>query len=767
MGSAPPIEFPAEPGEHRRPCYACGHPNALAIKAEAGGGAVWMCHRCDEKGGRSAPTTHVIQTRPGLARWNRASTNTTGNVYLQRKGVAAHGLRQENGVLLVPVRSIDGDWRGLQKIFADGGKRFERGTKKRGAMHVIGDITGAELIYIAEGYATAATVHEASGAPVLVAFDAGNLRHVAKAVRDKYPAARLVIAADDDRQGVGNPGRTKAESAARLVQGLVAVPDLADDEGTDFNDLAVTHGVERVRACLERAAAAPGAEEALEAIDGCDPKQPAIIVRDGDATGVLNQTIEALQRAGVEIYNRGGQLVRPVRLESPDTSGGIFRSAGSTILAPVEAGWVWLRMAETVQYRRYRRRGGQLELGNTDPPMNHAVLIATIPDETRWPILRAVVSHPVLWIDGTWSGTAGYRAGLLIEVDGDWPAPGETFQAAEAALQRLREHFRYYPWATPADESVAMAMLLTAVLRPVLDAVPMFVMDANAPGSGKSMFVDAVSVLAAGTRAAVMEYGRDSVEASKRLDGMLLAGDTIIALDNIETQLGGATLCQMITQSSRRIRVMGGHDMVTVPATALLVATGNNLIIRGDLVRRSLVCRLDALTEQPELREIPQNLIAETVEHRRELVAAAHTIVRAYLCAGSPGIKITPFGSFESWNRTVRAALVWLGMPDPVTSQQRLRDGDPEREAVMAFFEAWHATFVDEAATVQQAISATETHPDLKDALATIGMRNGALNAGAIGAWMRSHLDTRCGGFVLRHGPGKKTPRRWRVQRCS
>jgi putative DNA primase/helicase len=150
--------------------------------------------------------------------------------YLDRKKVRAYGVRFSRGSIVVPVRRGDGALVGLQFIGPDGGKKFLTGTPKRGCWHWIGEPpapTDGALVWIAEGYATAATVHEATGCSVACAFDSGNLMPVAQALRGLYPAARIAIAADNDAATEGNPGVTKAREAALAVGGVVVVPDFS------------------------------------------------------------------------------------------------------------------------------------------------------------------------------------------------------------------------------------------------------------------------------------------------------------------------------------------------------------------------------------------------------------------------------------------------------------------------------------------------------------------------------------------------------------
>lgn len=179
--------------------------------------------------------------------WDEAEPADARHPYLVRKGIGAHGIRQSGDLLLVPVRDTTGEIHGLQSIDADGAKRFKSGTAKLGNYHAIGRLRG--VLVIAEGFATGATIHDATGHAVAVAFDCGNLHPVAVALHSKYPTADFVVAADNDHRTPGNPGLSAARVAARAVGGRVLVPEFrAGEPGTDWNDYAAAHGLDAVRA---------------------------------------------------------------------------------------------------------------------------------------------------------------------------------------------------------------------------------------------------------------------------------------------------------------------------------------------------------------------------------------------------------------------------------------------------------------------------------------------------------------------------------------
>ncbi len=170
--------------------------------------------------------------------------NGQNHPYLANKNVSSHELKTtKDGRLAVPLRDIDNKIWTLQ--FIGDSKRFVKGGKKSGCFYMLGDIENTNKLYIAEGYATAATIYELTKTPVAVAFDAGNLMPVASALKKRYPSLDIIIAADNDHGLAKNVGVLKAEKAALAVAGRVIVPQfnkLKAQTGTDFNDLYLIMG---------------------------------------------------------------------------------------------------------------------------------------------------------------------------------------------------------------------------------------------------------------------------------------------------------------------------------------------------------------------------------------------------------------------------------------------------------------------------------------------------------------------------------------------
>ena len=192
--------------------------------------------------------------------WTFACPADPKHEYLVSKGIFHHFLRQANGLLMVPVQDCRGAWHGMQLIGKDGGKKFLTGSVVDGNYWAIG-LAVNEPVCIAEGFATAASINEATRYRVIVAFDAGNLLPVAASIKRLYSDVPIIVCADDDpAQKTGKPGVgiPKATAAAKAIGGKLAIPDFGLDKRpdlTDFNDLHRLHGPWAVRECIEKAVA--------------------------------------------------------------------------------------------------------------------------------------------------------------------------------------------------------------------------------------------------------------------------------------------------------------------------------------------------------------------------------------------------------------------------------------------------------------------------------------------------------------------------------
>ena len=144
-------------------------------------------------------------------------------------------------------------------------------------------------------------------------------------------------------------------------------------------------------------------------------------------------------------------------------------------------------------------------------------------------------------------------------------------------------------------------------------------------------------------------------------------------------ELSSPLLCQAVERPLMQVRPLGRSDIMMIENHGTFFATGNNLIIAGDMVRRSIRAVLDAGMERPETREFAFDPIARVNSDRGKYIAAVLTIIQAYRAAKGERVDVTPFQGFNEWSRYVREPLVWLGLADPVESMAAIRRSDPER----------------------------------------------------------------------------------------
>lgn len=355
---------------------------------------------------------------------------------------------------------------------------------------------------------------------------------------------------------------------------------------------------------------------------------------------------------------------------------------------------------------------------------------------------------------------------------------------AERARLRAMEAGEYleraldsFPFASNEDKTAGMAAVISALVVRSTEATPAIGATSPTAGTGKTKFASVISKLATGEEPAVMSLGSDDNEFSKRLTGMILAGYQIIVIDNVERYVAGDFICQVTTSGKVGVRRLGVSDITEVPCRSLLIITGNNVTIKGDLTRRTLKVHLDARTERPERRHFERDVIEDVEADRRNLVEAALTIARAYHIAGCPAVPdLDPMGSFEDWDRLVRRPLAWAGFGDPLAPSIATREDDPDRTDMRALFAAWWDRYGSDSVTAAQlaedALESTPRfdgkgsdldHADLHDAVAQIlGTK---ITARALGYVLRRYRDRIADGLKLEHAgtTGRNKAAAWKL----
>ncbi len=514
--------------------------------------------------------------------------------------------------------------------------------------------------------------------------------------------------------------------------------------------------------------------------------------------GRIEQNLDAIEEALLEqrigIFERNGDLVMPGVVSIEVRSGKKIEAIG---LIAVSAGSLIELITSAAMLGKFDARSRNAVPINCPPQIADAY----IKRKGRWGLrsLTGIINAPTLRPDGSLLDKPGYdtATGLLYI-----PQPGVVFpkipecptrRDALLALATLKELICRYPFVSPEAHSVALAAMLTAVIRRMLPAAPGFGFTSPVPGSGKGLLCDTIAYLAHGRPPASLTQGNEE-ETEKRISSALMRGDLVILIDNITDPITGAKLLSVLTQQSASLRPLGTSTLVEHDTRALFLFNGNNLTIPGDLCRRVLVCGIDPETEHPERRVFDFDPLERVKEDRGRYLAAALTILRAHFIHRSEmemralfGEAIEavadPLGSYGDWSRWVRDALLWLGQADPVATIDLSKSLDPVTERMATLFHHWEEIIGEGVrTTVKDAIDAAEKaaygnaafHSGVPDASNEVAQGPGLLDAfnavaapfakGAgervdprrLGKWLGKHKDRVVGGLRMVLVPEKR-----------
>jgi putative DNA primase/helicase len=258
-----------------------------------------------------------------IAAWilPRAKRVTT-HPYLTAKQVQTHGdLREYRRALVLPLRDLNCELHTLQFIAADGTKKFLTGGKVSGCFFTLADKADGPLV-ICEGYATGASIHEATGYAVICVLNSGNLLEVAKAERELWPQRPIITAADNDQFTEGNPGLTKATAAAKAIHAKLAIPTFTNTatKPTDFNDLHQLQGASAVREQIEAAATQSETdEEAIDRLTALSPMQfDRSVQAEANALGISVTTLRKQVEERRTGSNKSGAQLQGQAVELAD-----------------------------------------------------------------------------------------------------------------------------------------------------------------------------------------------------------------------------------------------------------------------------------------------------------------------------------------------------------------------------------------------------------------------------------------------------------------
>jgi Bifunctional DNA primase/polymerase, N-terminal len=458
------------------------------------------------------------------------------------------------------------------------------------------------------------------------------------------------------------------------------------------------------------------------------PTRPVIRLIEDRLPQIVDEAEAALIAAKRHLYQRDELIVRPTKPKLPAAN---QRSTHAWRLHQVSEAEMVETFTSVARFEKMDHRVGDFVPKNCPRQIAETYLARC----GRWklPPLLGIVNTPFLRADGTVCERPGYdpnRALLFIPEGQSFPAVPQqpTLEDARDALQFVSDMLLSdFPFVADVDHSVMLSALLTAFDRRSIPTAPLHAFTSPVQGTGKSLLVDLIAILTSGQPAPVIAQGKSEEELEKRLASALLCGDQIISIDNCDYELSSNFLCQALTQQVLKIRLLGYSRHVNVSVASTFFATGNNLVIANDLIRRTLLCQMDAGVERPELRAFKSDVLEVAYQHRSKLVCAILTILRAWHVPGA-AVEVAPtLGSFQDWSFRVRSPLVWLDQIDPVQSMENVRETDPARAELGAVLVQWERRLgTTKAFMIQEIINNAVTDADFFGALmAVAGSRHG------------------------------------------
>ncbi len=533
----------------------------------------------------------------------------------------------------------------------------------------------------------------------------------------------LVPDLDEAGEAGSNQTASRLYRLARCVK-IVRLPgEFSSTNGEGVREvLAKSEGEQQLLAAVAEARVwSP--QQVEDAAGNIDSKPHIFCSLDERTTN--DRIIQALGREKA-LFQRGGSLVRMIH--EAEVASGIKRPAMAPSIQLMPEASVRELISKNVVLQE--RRGG--EIVNIRVP--HHVSKA-IHQRGEWAGIRkleSVVSFPIIRADGSVAATPGFdaRTGLYLDVPRNLVVLPEnpTLEHARGALRMLGDLVSDFPFEKPAHRSAWFAYLLTPLARYAFHGpAPLFMVDANTRGSGKTLISEIGSQIVTGADFARLAPTRDDEEMRKRITSIALRGDPLVLLDNVVGELGTASLDSALTGTTWTDRILGQSHQVTIPLYATWVATGNNIILAADTTRRVCHIRLSSPDEHPEDRANFQHadILSHVRQNRSALLSAALTVLAAYFRANCPTPPVKPWGSFEGWSSVVRGALVWAGEPDPADTREELMAiSDNGTNQLIDLIAGWELADPDrQGMTAAQAVRKLDDFycPDpLKDAIHSV-----------------------------------------------
>jgi hypothetical protein len=451
-----------------------------------------------------------------------------------------------------------------------------------------------------------------------------------------------------------------------------------------------------------------------------DAALPEVMVTDRQLREITAGTLDALYKANkpAQIFRRSGALTR-VNLDEKGRP--YTESLGESALRGI--------LTRSCNFVRATAKDDIA----TAPPLE---VVRDILSLSAWdfPALLGITESPVIRPDGTIITEPGYdeATNLYYRPTRDLKVPPIPDQpsadAVKSATKLVLEPLRQFPFDSDASRANAIGTLLLPILRPLIKgSTPLALFDKPSAGTGASLLAKVISLIATGRSAAIMTAPKNDEEWNKSITSLLLKGQTVVVIDNIEFDLQSPSLAAVLTADIYQSRVLGRSESILLPNRSTWIGTGNNIRLRGDLPRRCVWCRMDAKMARPWTRtgtgvfDHPdlEGWVAKT---RGDILGAILTIARAWVVAGMPEAPESPsLGGYEGYCEVISGVLAFIGIKGFLGNLTAMYDEtDTETPQWEAFLDNLHDAIGNRPVAVAELVGYLVDKPELHDALPDI-----------------------------------------------
>lgn len=583
--------------------------------------------------------------------------------------------------------------------------------------------------------------------------DAGRkwLHKVGGALANAQCRVRVIIAEEGmDLDKRLNPCLDRAAEIKRLTDGAVEWIE----EGTEAKEAKQKQRAEAKRAEIEEKAVSVGAV-IIDLDSGDNEKQ------------IADKVIAALGTRNKDVFSRYGILVRRGRDEV----------TGEDIIFPLPEPSLREEISTVCIFQQAQGRNNEPA---AVPPPKH--IVQAVFNRTEWPsiqTLRGIYDLPIVRPDGSIFQTPGIDAvtgayyeparRLKIEPIPDNPTQEDAVEAAKILLEPIES----FPIDGPDNRAAWVSTILSIIgRRAISGTVPMTMIEANSPASGKDILATMIGAIVFGRKLEHSAYSHDDAEMEKRLIGEAISGSKVIYLGNIEGSFGLPCINGALTGSGLKGRLLSTNKMVKAQMDAVWIGTSNNPLIHVETLRRMIPVRIVSPEEKPEERDTSKFKIRFPIEYclenRGKLARAAIIMLSAWLKSKETfPTDRKMMGSFEAWTQVIRGACIYAGLADPHDARRvyEERGASAGKSNALSILFQWLSKIdpmrrgVSCQTMIDKMIAGfpnTEDAKEVKSAMKEIApyaFKGDSVSAAALGTRLKEHYQKRVGDLVLKNIP--------------